>query len=324
MAAWAAPLHRLAQLLHQKNARQKGHLDMFSQLKTLSVMALAATTVAAMPLAPTAKAAGGHDQVIHHVDWPFAGIFGQHDQAQLRRGFQVFKEVCSSCHGLERVAFRSLAQPGGPAFSEDEVNALLAEWPHQIIDGPNDEGEMTERAPKLFDPIKGPWKNEKEARALNNGAYPLDLSLIARARTYERDEAFWVQVPKMAGHILTGYEYKGPDYLYSLLTGYHEPPEGYELGEGMSYNVSFPGKQIAMVQPIPEGGAIEYPEGAGVPNTMEQQSKDVVAFLEWSADPHLNTRKSMGWQVLLYLIITTILLYIGKQRLWARVKKQPA
>ncbi|MEO1206136.1 MAG: cytochrome c1 [Pseudomonadota bacterium] len=297
---------------------------MLRHTKTLSALAVGAA-IFATPVALTpAFAAGGYDQVIEKVDWSFGGITGQYDKTQLRRGFQVFQNVCASCHGLSRVAFRSLSQPGGPEFTEEGVKALVAEWPHQVTAGPNDEGEMFQRQPLPTDPIVGPWKNEKEARAFNNGAYPLDLSLIARARTYSKDEPFWVQVPNMVKHIATGYEQKGHDYLYSLLIGYKEAPADFNLGEGLSYNISYPGKQIAMVQPIPEGGAVEYGEDAGAPNTMEQQSKDVVAFLAWAADPHLNTRKATGWQVMIYLLITTALLYIGKQRLWARVKKQPA
>ena len=159
---------------------------------------------------------------------------------------------------------------------------------------------------------------------MNAGAYPLDLSLVSRARTYETHEPFWEQVPKMLYHIATGYEEKGPDYLYSLLVGYHEAPEGFHLGEGLNYNSAYPGNQIAMAQPIPEGGAVEYGDDAGAPNTMEQQAKDVTAFLAWASDPHLNARKATGWTVMIYLLITTLLLWLGKQRLWARIKKQPA
>ncbi|MEO1543036.1 MAG: cytochrome c1, partial [Pseudomonadota bacterium] len=267
-------------------------------IKSLSVAAIGAALFTTQLIIP-ADAAGGGDQVIKKVDWSFAGISGQYDREQLRRGFQVYQEVCASCHGLERVAFRSLSQPGGPEFSEEGVKALVAEWPHQITDGPDDEGEMFERAPIPADPIKGPWTNEKEARAINNGAYPVDLSLITRARTYEKDEAFWVQIPRMFKEMLTANQNKGTDYIYSLLVGYKDAPEDFELGEGLNYNVSYPGKQIAMIQPIPEGGAVEYAPNAGAPNTMEQQAKDVTAFLAWAADPHLNTRKATGWQVMI-------------------------
>ncbi|MEM1370648.1 MAG: cytochrome c1 [Pseudomonadota bacterium] len=293
-----------------------------SYLKGVVASGFALAAVSALGDAPTANAAGGGDIVIKHVDWSFGGVAGQYDPAQLRRGFQVFSQVCANCHGLERVAFRSLSQPGGPEFTEEEVKAIVAEWPHQITDGPNDDGEMFQRQPKPFDIIKGPWANEKEARASNGGAYPLDLSLIVRARTYGNTDPFYIHVPKMAYHIATGYEQKGANYLYSLLVGYKDPPEGKEIGDGLNYNVSYPGNQIAMSQPIYEGGAVEYAPNAGAPNTMEAQSEDVTAFLAWAADPHLNTRKATGWQVMLYLIITTTLLWLGKQRLWARVKKQ--
>lgn len=301
---------------------------MFSRLKTLAVTVSAAAALA-LPLAPAGAAGGGH-QEIHTVDWSFGGLFGQYDEAQLRRGFQVFQGACAACHGLERVAFRSLAQPGGPRFDEEAVKALAAEWPNRPLAGPNDDGEvvvdgeLATRTPKASDPMLGPYRNDKAARVANNGALPPDLSLIVRARTFETHEPFWEQVPKMAWHMLTGYEQKGADYIYSVLTGYKEPPEGKEVGEGLYYNVAFPGNQLAMPQPIYEGGAVEYGENAGAENTLEQQAEDVTAFLAWAADPHLNARKQTGWVVMLYLLVTTILLWIGKQRLWARVKKQPA
>ena len=301
---------------------------MFSRLKTLAVTVSAATALA-LPLVPAQAAGGGH-QEIEKVDWSFGGISGPYDRAQLRRGFQVFQNGCAACHGLERVAFRSLVQPGGPEFDEEAVKALAAEWPNQPLAGPDDDGEVVvdgslrTRPAKLTDPILGPYRNPVAARAANNGALPPDLSLIVRARTYETDEPFWEQVPKMAWHILSGYQDKGADYLYSVLVGYKEPPEGKEIGEGLYYNVAFPGNQLAMPQPIPEGGVVEYGENAGAENTMEQQAKDVTAFLAWAADPHLNGRKQAGWAVMVYLLITTVLLWIGKQRRWARVKTQPA
>ncbi len=282
--------------------------------------AVAASSILAVPAGP-AFAAGGHQEV-HRHHWSFSGFFGQYDKTQLRRGFQVYKEVCAACHGLDRVKFRNLVEDGGPEFDEEAVKVLAAEWANQITDGPNEEGEMFQRPAKLSDPIKGPWKNENEARSINNGAYPLDLSLIARARTYEVGDPWYQQIIRMGGEILTGYEENGDDYIYSLLTGYSEPPEGFKLGEGLSYNKAYPGNQIAMAQPIPEGGGVEYQENAGATSSLEQNAEDVTAFLAWAADPHLNTRKQIGWQVMLYLLITTVLLYLGKRRIWARAKKE--
>jgi ubiquinol-cytochrome c reductase cytochrome c1 subunit len=267
-----------------------------------------------------AYAAGGEPIHYERQGWSFGGLGGQYDRAQLRRGFQVYKEVCSACHGLERVKFRNLVQPGGPQFDEDGVKALAAEWPNQIEDGPNDEGDMFERPAKLSDEIKGPYKNEKQARSINNGAYPPDLSLIVRARNIHSETPWYIHVPMMARDILTGYSEGGADYVYSVLTGYEEPPEGFHLSEGMNYNKAFPGHQIAMVQPIPEGGAVEYQEGAGAITSLPQNAEDVVAFLAWASDPSLDQRKQLGWSVMVYLIITTVLLYLAKKRIWSRVK----
>lgn len=292
--------------------------EYFSPLR----IALAGLTVLAFAQAP-ASAASESGQEEHHIerqDWTFSGFTGQYDRNQLRRGFQVYKEICASCHALERVRFRNLVEPGGPQFDEEAVKLLAKEWPNQISDGPNDEGEMFERAPKLSDIIKGPYKNENEARSIQNGAYPPDLSLITRARGLHNDAPWYLHIPMMAGDIASGYAEGGADYLYGLLIGYQEPPEGFQLAEGMNYNIHFAGKQIAMVQPIPEGGAVEYQENAGAESSLEQNAKDVTAFLAWAADPSLNQRKQLGWTVMLYLIITTLLLYFAKKRIWARVK----
>ncbi len=284
----------------------------------------AAALVAAAAGGP-ALAAGG--EAIHYErhNWSYDGITGQYDRAQLRRGWQVYQNVCAACHGLERVKFRNLVQPGGPEFDEEAVKLLAKEWPNQIVDGPNDEGEVVvdgelrKRAPKLSDKIKGPFANEKQGRALNNGAYPPDLSLITRARNVHSSDPWYLHVPSMAYDILTGYETGGSDYLYSLLTGYGEPPEGFQLSEGMSYNKYFPGHQIAMAQPL-YGEDVEYQENAGAEPTLEQHAADVTAFLAWAADPKLNQRKQLGWSVMIYLLITTVLLYLAKKRIWARVK----
>lgn len=289
--------------------------------RSLTSLRIALAAVAALAFSQGAAVAAG-GEAIHYErhEWSFGGVGGQYDRAQLRRGFQVYKDVCAACHALERVRFRNLVEPGGPEFNEDAVKALAAEWPNQITDGPNDEGEMFERAPKLSDKIKGPYRNEQEARALQNGAYPPDLSLIVRARSVHSEAPWYIHVLLMARDILTGYSEGGADYLYSLLTGYSEPPEGFHLAEGMNYNKYFPGHQIAMVQPIPEGGAVEYQENAGATASLEQNAEDVTAFLAWAADPSLNQRKQLGWTVLLYLLITTVLLYLAKKRIWARVK----
>lgn len=290
---------------------------MSTTLRAAAVLAAILTTGA---LATGPGHAAGEPIHIARQDWSFAGFFGQFDRPQLRRGFQVYKEVCSACHGLSRVYFRNLAEPGGPMFDEAAVKALAAEWPNQITDGPNDEGQMFERPARLSDPILGPYKNEQEARAAQNGALPPDLSNIIKARMIENHDPWYIHIFKMGRDILSGYQEAGADYVYALLTGYAEPPAGFELSEGMSYNKAFPGHQIAMAPPIPPEGAVEYQENAGAKSSLEQNARDVTAFLTWASDPSLESRKRIGWQVMLYLLVTTILLYIAKQRIWARVK----
>ncbi|MGQ0456863.1 MAG: cytochrome c1 [Hyphomicrobium sp.] len=264
-------------------------------------------------------AESGHGPEIERQSWPFAGFGGQYDRAQLQRGFLVYREVCSSCHGLNRVYFRNLVQPGGPEFSEEAVKTLADEWPNQITDGPNDEGQMFERPAKLSDPIRGPYKNDKEARATQNGALPPDLSLIAKARSVERSPSWWAHPFLMLGDIAKGYQEGGPDYLYALLSGYSDPPEGVTVNDGMYYNKAFPGHQLAMPPPLSDDRLTEK-DGYKLPPTVDNLARDVTAFLAWTADPTLNQRKRIGWQVMLYLLVTTALLYLGKQRIWSAIK----
>jgi len=263
----------------------------------------------------TAQAAGGGAH-IERQTWSFGGFTGQYDRAQLQRGFQIYKDVCAACHGLSRVRFRNLFEPGGPEFPEESVKALAAEWPNKIVDGPNDEGQMFERPALQSDPILGPFKNDNEARAAQNGALPLDLSLIAKARNVEYHGSWWAHPFSMLRDIATGYQEGGADYLYALLTGYHEPPADVQVAEGMNYNAAFPGHQIAMPPPLSKDAFVTYQDGTG---SLEQNARDVAAFLSWAADPTLNTRKSTGWIVILYLLATTALLYVGKRTLWSKI-----
>mgnify|MGYP002382006348 CR=1 FL=1 len=260
--------------------------------------------------------AAGEGIHIERQAWSFSGFTGQYDRDQLQRGFQIYKDVCSACHGLKRVRFRNLAEPGGPEFPEEAVKTLAHGWPNKIVDGPDDEGKMFEREPKAFDPILGPFKNDKEARAAQNGALPPDLSLVAKARNVEYTGTWWAHPFSMLRDIATSYQEGGADYIYALLTGYHEAPAGVTVAEGMSYNVAFPGHQIAMGPPLAKDNFVKYQNETG---SLEQNARDIAAFLAWAADPTLNTRKSMGWLVMLYLLITTGLLYVGKKRIWAKV-----
>ncbi len=262
----------------------------------------------------------GEEQVVEHQAWPFGGFRGQYDKAQLQRGFQVFQQVCSACHGLKRVRFRSLAEPGGPEFPVAAVKALAASWPYQISGDLDEEGNIVDRLPGLADPIIGPYKNDKQARAAQNGALPPDLSLIVKARGLEPHGSWYRHWLSMFGDVLRGYQEGGADYVFGLLTGYREPPAGVHVNEGMYYNLVFPGHQLAMPPPLSKDSVIEYQPDAGATSSFEQNARDVTAFLAWSADPSLDARKKLGWMVLLYLVITTALLYLVKRRIWARVK----
>jgi ubiquinol-cytochrome c reductase cytochrome c1 subunit len=278
-------------------------------LRTAAAAALMAV------LAQSARAAEA--PAIERQKWSFSGIFGQFDQAQLQRGYQVYSEVCANCHEMKRIYFRNLAQRGGPEFPEEGVKALAASV--QVEDGPNEEGQMFQRPGKLTDPLPRRYKNEQEARSIHNGAYPPDLSLMARARNVEYHGTVWFHPLSMLRDVVTGYQEGGADYIYALLMGYKNPPAGVRLVEGMNYNEAFPGQQTAMANPFAGGdGQISYTDGT--PSTVDNYARDVSAFLSWTADPKLEDRKQLGWQVLLYLVVTTILLYIAKKRIWARLE----
>lgn len=283
-------------------------------MKTLSILA-ALAAVAAAPAVMAAEA--GHGPHIERQVWSFGGFTGQYDKAQLQRGFQIYQNVCSACHGLKRLSFRNLVQKGGPEFPEESVKKLAFEWANKITDGPNDAGEMFEREPLLSDPILGPFKNEKAARAAFGGALPPDLSVMAKARNVENHSGwvkhvFW-DMPK---DVATAYQEGGADYLYALLTGYEGMPADFKLNDGMNFNAAFPGNQIAMPPPLSKDAPFKYQDGTG---SLEENARDVAAFLSWAADPSLNQRKYVGWQVMLYLLITTVLLGLGKRRLWSKV-----
>lgn len=276
--------------------------------------------LAALPFAGGVAQASSEGAHIERQDWTFGGFTGQFDQAQLQRGFQVFQQVCTACHGLKRVRFRNLAEPGGPQFPVDSVKALAKAWPYQISGELDDQGNPIDRLPGLPDPIIGPYKNDVQARAAQNGALPPDLSLIAKARTVESHAAWYSQWLMMLRDMAIGYQEGGPDYLYALLTGYSDPPADMHMSDGMNYNVAFPGHQLAMPQPLSKDAFVEYQPESTVKGSLDQNARDVTAFLAWAADPTLDSRKQLGWQVMLYLFITTVLLYLVKKKIWARVK----
>jgi ubiquinol-cytochrome c reductase cytochrome c1 subunit len=240
-------------------------------------------------------------------NWSFSGPFGTYDKAQLQRGLQVYKEVCSACHSLNMVAFRNLADLG---YSEAQVKAFAAEY--TIHDGPNDDGEMFDRPGKPSDYFPAPFPNEEAAAAANGGAAPPDMSLLAKARGVERG------FPQFVFDIFTQYAAGGPDYIHSLVTGYDEqPPAGMVIPEGTHYNPYFDaGVSLKMPKPISDG-QVTYSDGS--PETVEQYSEDVAAFLMWAAEPHLEDRKKTGFRVVVFLLLFGGLMYMTKRKVWSGV-----
>ena len=223
------------------------------------------------------------------MNWSFKGLTGKFDRASLQRGFQVYKEVCSSCHSMQYLSYRNLGEPGGPEFSLEAVKAIAASI--EIEDGPDSQGEMFTRPGKPSDKFKSPYPNVNASIAANGGAYPPDMSVLAKAR---------------AG---------GADYIYSLLLGYEEAPENFELDDGVYYNKYMPGNKIKMSEPIIDE-IVEYADGTEA--TKAQIAKDVTAFLVWASEPHLESQHRMGFKAIIYLIILITLVYMSKQKVWSR------
>ena len=276
--------------------------------RTLCVVAAAAAlslTAAAPAAADDAHAAPQPPRQV----WSFSGPFGKYDQAQLQRGFKVYKEVCASCHAMSLVSFRNLAEAGGLGYTTAQAQAIAAEY--QIKDGPNDSGDMFERAGRLADRFPSPFPNDNAARAANGGTVPPDFSVLAKARTYERG------FPTFVFDIFTQYQEQGPDYIHAILMGYEEAPQGFALPEGAHYNKYFPGHAIAMPPPITDG-QVTYEDGT--PTTIDQYGKDVAAFMMWAAEPHMIARKRLGLQVMLFLLLLSGLLYFTKKKVWSSVE----
>lgn len=287
-------------------------MNRFTSISLASVLAVGLLGAASQ--AAVEAPAATHEHEIERLDWSFGGFKGQFDRAQLQRGFQVYREVCSACHGLKRLSFRNLSEPGGPEFPAEDVKTLAAGWNNKVTDGPDDTGKMFERAALPSDPIFGPYKNDNEARDAQNGALPPDLTLMAKARGVHRDPSWIVHPLLMLNDIKHGYQEGGADYIYAVLTGYMEPPAGMKMADGMQYNMAYPGHQIAMPPPLTDG-AVAYQDGTKP--VLDNYARDVAAFLAWSADPSLNQRKRIGWVVILYMLVTTALLYVAKKRIWS-------
>jgi ubiquinol-cytochrome c reductase cytochrome b/c1 subunit len=241
------------------------------------------------------------------LNWSFSGPFGTFDRAQLQRGLQIYREVCSQCHGLKYVAFRNLAQPGGLGYTEAQARVIAAEY--QIQAGPDDSGEMFERPGVLSDYFPPPAPNDNALRSRFGGALPPDLSVIAKARSYESG-------------LITGlldffrqYQEHGADYVAALLQGYEKPPADVKLEGTQAWNRYFPGHIIAMVPPLSDE-QVTYTDGS--PETVEQYARDVAAFLYWAAEPTLEQRKRIGLQVMIFLIVFAGLMYFTKKKVWSQ------
>lgn len=260
---------------------------------------LLAAAAAALALAAPALAAGEYKKPEPHT-WQFEGPFGTFDRAALQRGFYVYTQVCASCHSVDYLDFRNLGQEGGPFYNAEfpnpndnpVVRSIAAEY--MVTDGPDDFGEMFERPGRPADSFPQPYPNQQAARAANGGAYPVDLSVITKARK------------------------GGAEYIRSLLLGYeYEPPADLDIRPGLYYNPYFSGGLIAMPPQLVEG-IVEYPDGTAA--TPEQMAHDVTAFLSWLAEPHMEERKRMGLMVMIYLGFLTVLLWFAYKAVWKNVK----
>ncbi|QPG73816.1 cytochrome c1 [Brettanomyces nanus] len=239
----------------------------------------------------TAKAMTAAEHGLHapEYNWPHKGMFDTFDHASIRRGFQVYREVCSACHSLDRIAWRNLV---GVCETNTEAKAMAEEYEYD--DEPDDQGNPRKRPGKLTDYIPGPYPNEQAARAANGGALPPDLSLIVKAR------------------------HGGCDYIFSLLTGYPEdPPAGVQLSPGTNYNPYFPGGSIAMARNLFDD-LVEYEDGT--PATTSQMAKDVVTFLNWSAEPEHDERKKDGVKALIILTSLYLMAIWIKKFKWSPIK----
>ena len=261
--------------------------ESLSVKKTLKVL-LPVLFLIGLAMQAQAAAADAFPQHRPAAGWAQEGILGRYDQAALRRGFQIYKQNCSSCHSLKYLSYRHLSALG---FSASEVAAIAAG--NNVADGPNDQGEMFQRPARPSDAFVKPFANDQAARASNNGALPPDLSLIVKARH--------------------GHE----DYVYSLLTGFDQtPPEGEKIAAGMSYNPYFPGHHIAMFAPLQED-SVTYTDGTKA--TVDQEARDITAFLSWAAEPEMESRKQTGLWVVAFLVVLAGVLSLLKREVWKKL-----
>ncbi len=227
---------------------------------------------------------GGPEMPKQH--WSFDGLFGTYDRASAQRGFQVYQQVCSSCHSMREMYYRNLADLG---LNPEQVKAIAASAEVASLD---DSGQPIQRAALPSDHFKAPYPNDRAARAANGGALPPDQSVIVKARE------------------------NGSTYIFNLLNGYRDPPEGVKVGDGQYYNLWFPGHQLAMPKPL-QDGQVTYVDGT--PATVEQMSRDVVQFLTWAAEPEMEQRKRMGLKWVTLFAVLSGLTYMVKKKVWKDV-----
>ena len=227
---------------------------------------------------------------IPKYDWSFKGITGTFDRSALQRGYQVYTEVCASCHSMNLLSYRNLGEKGGPEFSVEQVKAIAANF--EVTDGPNSDGEMFTRPGRPSAKFVSPYPNIEAATAANGGAYPPDMSVLVKARK------------------------GGAAYIYAVLMGYTEPPADFQLEDGVYYNKYMDGNKIKMSNPLADD-LVSYADGTKA--TQAQMAKDVTTFLTWSAEPHLETRHKLGFKVVIFLIILSTLVYFSMRRLWSRI-----
>jgi ubiquinol-cytochrome c reductase cytochrome b/c1 subunit len=231
------------------------------------------------------------------LNWSFSGPFGTFDRAQLQRGFKIYHDVCHTCHSMKLLSFRNLSEPGGPGFTPAQAAAIAAQYKFKDTNAQGEEVERPGRPADHFPPAATKFPT----------ATPPDLSVIAKARIFKRG------FPGFIFDAFTQYQEAGPDYIAALLKGYAPTPAGVHLAPGLQYNKYFPGHGIAMPPPLSDG-VVDYTDGS--PETLDQYTKDVAAFLMWAAEPHLEQRKRIGMQVMIYLIVLAGLLYFTKKKLW--------
>jgi len=230
------------------------------------------------------------DKELLKVDWSFKGVSGKFDRSSLQRGYQVYQEVCAACHSMRLLSYRNLSEKGGPEFSIAEVKNIASSF--EVTDGPDSQGEMFTRPGKPSDRFVSMYPNVEAATAANGGAYPPDMSVLVKSRK------------------------GGADYIYSVLMGYDDPPANFKLDDGVYYNKYMEGNKIKMAKPLIEG-IISYSDGTNP--TEDQMAKDVTTFLTWAAEPHLEARHKLGFKVIIFLIILSILVYLSMKRIWSRI-----